>query len=432
MKKEIFTTLREFPLPNTYALECQLIYELINDNARIDEIVGPVVSYDMFTDANAAILRTMVALNNEGKHADLVTLHEVDPATTVAIVENAGHDFAVGTGIMHHARLMRDAYIRKRTYSHLIEGLQIAADGHSTEQDVNAYAESLQRMLEGTAPQDDAVRIATGAEEWKAEYMEKAVRTREGKAVDVRTSFPLLDEILCGGFAPGQLVILAARPSVGKTAVMMQMAKRAAIDNHPAVIFSLETLAKDLAGRLLLSTEHFTPYDLMTLDINGEDLASAIGEISPLRIIVDDRTRDIDAIVAKTSLHVKMKRCNIVFIDYLGLVDAKMDRSANLVQKIGEITKTLKQMAMRLKIPVVLLCQLNRESDKTKAEPQLTDLRDSGNIEQDADVVLMLQADATDAQQVNLFVRKNRRGERDHKIVLRRNESYTVFTCLTQ
>ena len=426
MPKNYTHTLQEFPLPSTEDIEMQLLYDLIYEQRTVGEVSG-IVTRDMFSPGRARIWDELVKAYETGTELSVTALNSIEP-NEIRIIHLKVKEASIGSGIIRDAIRLRNAHVRNLFYFQLVEGIRLASDGHSSEDDCHAFLEETKRNMESSAPVDNTVSLSEGIDEWEDEYHEKVARHREGKGVDIRTSFPILDQYLAGGFAPGQLVILAARPSVGKTAIMLQIAKQAAMDGRDALVFSMETLAKDLAGRMLYSCERFLPVDIARLDLKAEAFESASMELKPLPFAIDDATRDVDILISKATRAVKAHKCDVVFVDYLGLLDVKADRNSNQAQRLGEITKSLKQFAMAQKIPVILLAQLNRESAKESRHPQLFDLRDSGSIEQDADVVLMIEKhDDTD---LILWIRKNRRGEKDKPIGVRHNESYTVFTQL--
>jgi len=144
---------------------------------------------------------------------------------------------------------------------------------------------------------------------------------------------------------------------------------------------------------------------------------------------VNDFARDLRDIVSRVTVLNKQGLCDVAYIDYLGLIkQAQADSRAPLYQQIADITGTLKATAKSLHIPIVLLCQLNREAAKQNKAPQLYNLRDSGSIEQDADVVLMLeQTPGPKLPDLEVWVRKNRQGEKDFGILMRPNDNYTDF-----
>jgi replicative DNA helicase len=208
---------------------------------------------------------------------------------------------------------------------------------------------------------------------------------------------------LNGGFAEGHFVILAARPSVGKSAFMGKMAVAMARKKKKVGIISLEMDNNQIAGRLAsLETDisFQTIYRNLFLDEkeNERFYDIATRHLVNLPIFVSDKTQvNVDAIKAKASRLINTEGCDIIFVDYLQLVEpSKSNKNYNREQEVARISRGLKMAAMEFKIPFVLLCQLNRSSTTRtgdKRYPQLSDLRESGAIEQDADIVFMLHRD---------------------------------------
>lgn len=248
----------------------------------------------------------------------------------------------------------------------------------------------------------------------------------EGKVLRVPTGIYTLNYITYGGFNAGNLVILAARPSVGKTAIMLQMAKEAALHGKAVNLFNLEMTNTELAQRLLFSTGRVTPLQMARGEIEWNDFEIASGQFASKPIYLNDSTNSPDEIISRISLNAQAGKCDIAFIDYLGLM--QMSSRLQLRDAIAEVTKKLKNLAKTLRIPIVLLCQLNRASASDNRPPMMHDLRDSGAIEQDADIILMLERSAENENGVDMWVRKNRQGKAgDVKIELIANETYTAF-----
>ena len=263
------------------------------------------------------------------------------------------------------------------------------------------------------------------------EQIETLQRDREsGKMLRIPTGFPTLDYLFYGGYNKGNLVILAARPSVGKTAVMLQMAKTAAKYGKAVNVFSLEMTNPELVQRFLASeSSAMNPWGMARGEIEWNAFEAVAGRLVSKPIFLNDSARTIEDISQRIKMNAMSGKCDIAFIDYLGLI--KMNsKGGNLSQAIAEVTKDLKALAKECGIPVVLLCQLNRASASEKRPPEMYDLRDSGGIEQDADIVLMLEkaSEEEEAREVNIWVRKNRQGKAGNiSVAIVGNETFTSF-----
>lgn len=215
----------------------------------------------------------------------------------------------------------------------------------------------------------------------------------------VQTPLADLNEVLPrGGFLPGQLVILAARPSLGKSSLAMNIAEKATVtDAVPALVFSLEMSASELVNRVACARSRVNSKCLDDGTVRPSDqkiLVESFQEIgeAPL-LICDDRTLDVIALCAKarhvaSQLERKDEKLGLIVVDYLQLM--RGDSKALREQQIAEMSRSLKLLAGELEVPVLGLSQLNRQSEKDNRKPRLSDLRESGAIEQDADVVLLL------------------------------------------
>ena len=205
------------------------------------------------------------------------------------------------------------------------------------------------------------------------------------------------------------------------------MAKSAAIAGKSVNLFNLEMTNTELAQRFLFSTGKLTPLQVARGEVVWRDFEDALGEFASKPIYLNDSASSDDEIISRITLNNQAGKCDIAFIDYLGLM--QMSSKSTLAQSIADVTKRLKQTAKACAIPIVLLCQLNRASESEKRTPQLFDLRDSGSIEQDADIVLMLEKSDTNEGDVDMWVRKNRQGKAGEiKVEISSNDTFTAFT----
>jgi len=242
-----------------------------------------------------------------------------------------------------------------------------------------------------------------------------------------RTGFVDLDRLTLG-FHAGEMIVLAARPSVGKTSFAMNIAEQVSIPGpqnpHPkaVLVFSLEMSSDSLAQRVLCSRAGVNMNKLRDGFASREDtqrIIDAAKEISGAPIVVDDQGNlNILEVRAKARRVASRNKLGLIVVDYLQLI-AGMDNRASRENQIAEISRGMKAMAKELNVPVLVLSQLNRESEKEKREPRMSDLRESGAIEQDADVVMLLHRPvkedgvnerADDVEKIRLILAKQRNG----------------------
>lgn len=249
--------------------------------------------------------------------------------------------------------------------------------------------------------------------------MELANKT-EGKEDGVKTGFEDIDKIV-SCLPKKNMIVLAARPSVGKTALALNIAKNVITskDNKPVLFFSLEMSCKDIWKRLLSDLTGISSKKFGTNFCDSDALVKKIGEIKNLPLFMDETpVTTIFEIKAKAKYFNKKNPLGLIIIDYLQLINGS-DKRIPREQQIAEISKGVKSMAKELDVPVLVLSQLNRAAEKENREPRLSDLRESGSIEQDADIVLLLSKKINEEEENpysdndlrTVIVAKNRNGE---------------------
>lgn len=426
--------LADYPIPNSVMIERQVLRDLVGCPETIGELLA-YLSEEMFTsDQRRHIWKVIEWMHKSHLKIDLVSVQSRVGGHFVTELLTEGIEFgSTATSTFEHARLLRDAFSRRKAYFSGIELLEASSRPENTEVDIYTETERIAKNIQdGTMPEDGS-RLKDIVNRVAEEIQEREEMEQNGQRWRVPTSFPLLDGITYNGWGPGQLIVLAARPSVGKTAIALQMAKASASAGFPTMFFSLEMTEMELGRRFLASTGDITQGEMLVGKMDWTRYEAAAGKITSLPIIIDDKTRFLSDIAAKITIAAERGKCKIAFIDYLGFIKDKDVARLPVAQQIAIITSELKAVAKRVGIPIVLLCQLNRESAKDNRPPQLYDLRDSGSIEQDADVVLMLEQvknplDDNDTPDINMWLRKNRQFKKEVCITVRPDETYTRFT----
>lgn len=414
--------------PESTKLECQVLADLIANPDMFPTVRG-LINRPMFS--NEDFGKTWDILNDMADHGmtvDLSTVNaRVDRQTLTALMRPTP---ALTNGMIDHCQALAEIATRRmmffRAYDMMIRAGNTGADFAellSMPGDLVADLTATTRAGASTQSVGDVLNDLAAAIE--ADQMNQA----SGKRSRIPTGFSMLDKLTYNGFAGGNLIVLAARPSVGKTAVMLPMAVAACRAGFPASVYSLEMTNKELAQRLVFSTGFVTPGQLANNTIEWGDLERANRQFDGLPLRFNDKCRSLDDIYNDIMLNHQRGRCSIAFIDHLHRI-RPTDSRQSTYQAITEITGRIKSLALDCNIPIVLLCQLNRMSETENRPPDLRDLRDSGSIEQDADIVLMMER-ATRTRSdpnVNIWVRKNRQGEAgDICIQVRGNRSMTVF-----
>lgn len=272
------------------------------------------------------------------------------------------------------------------------------------------------------------------------EYMELVDNPDKHEQLKVKTHYTELDAVL-GWLRPGDLSIIAARPSMGKTSFALNVLMRAALRSKKSVaIFSLEMGAEQIVDRILALISGIPMHRITKGQMDEEDfnhLGEAMGKVSDAHVYIDDRGgASINEMKSKLRrMKVEKGQLDMVVIDYLQLMNAGSSKFAgNRVQEISEISRWLKELARELRIPIIALSQLSRAVEqRADRRPQLADLRESGAIEQDADSVMMLYREDyydpyTDKKDVaNVFIRKNRNGPTGEIELRRKKETMEFF-----
>lgn len=292
----------------------------------------------------------------------------------------------------YYARIVCDKFI-KREYIRISYELQKKAfDDSEDMQDVITFAEksiltvsqylsiSEPKMIQETLPK--TYELIKKSQE----------RAQKGEFTGVPTGLRRLDEIT-GGWQDTDLIILAARPAMGKTSVAMYFAKSATTYGYSSMFFSCEMSIDQLNQRLISGETEYTPSELRTGQIMDLDqVETAIGILSQNKLIVDDTANiNIHELCAKARRSKNKHDIKLIIIDYIQLVTAGKEFSGNREQEVSYISRTLKALAKELKVPVIALAQLNRGlENRPNKKPQNSDLRESGAIEQDADMIIFV------------------------------------------
>ena len=238
----------------------------------------------------------------------------------------------------------------------------------------------------------------------------------------VHTGFPDLDSKL-SGFQKSDLIILAARPSMGKTSLALDIARKAAVNHKvPVAIFSLEMSSQQLVDRMLSAESQVDSWKIRTgqnLSVTDDfkAIGSAISRLSDAPIYIDDQPGNNILKMRAVARRLKNEKgLGLIIVDYLQLMlPTQTKNNDNLVQQVTEISRSLKNLARELEVPVIALSQLSREVEKRGGKPRLSDLRDSGSIEQDADVVMFIHREIDqDAggkkEEAEIMIEKHRNG----------------------
>ena len=421
-------SISEFPMPDPTPIEGRLLNSIIVDSSFLSEVQRVVKSEFFSNTENRKVWDIVVDMHRKGEHIDMTTVFpKVDRKNYIDNIMNTETVF--GQGVVELACVLAETYIKREAYNSAIRVLQGVETGERLEVVTSVFSDFGKDVA-------DKLRN-NGLVSTQNIANTLADNIMEGKMQRVGTPFSSLNYMTYGGLGSGNLIILAARPSVGKTTIGLQMAQNAARIGKKACFFSLEMTALEVAQRMIVGTGLVSTLEIVSGNVDWEKYEQAVSWACNKNLLVNDKSRTLEELCTQITIEAQAGNCDIAFIDYLGLISHD-DRRKTYAQVIGDITGRLKSVAKECNIPVVLLCQLNRESAKEGRSPQLFDLRDSGAIEQDADMVLMLERPRDDMgttieDRIDLWVRKNRGGKTstDAPIRLQGNENYSEFREIT-
>lgn len=354
---------------------------------------------DFYRRAHTAIWNVIIALSERQVEPDLVTvcqelqaIGEMDEAGGAAYVSSLTDGIPRSANIQYYAGIVKDLSQRRRMLQAASAVLKDGYDGKVPTHEIIDRADRAFVDLQRATDSGEFVQISSTVDE---EYADLEHRTKNvGQLTGITSGFPTIDE-LTHGWQPGDLIVVAARPSIGKTAFTLNMAVHASRAGHQVALFSLEMRRKQLQKRLLAHLSG-VPMDRILSGYLGEmdyqNLAAAMTQYSELRLAVNDRGHQtIGDVRAACRLMRSEKKLDLVIVDYFQLMAGSLDRGANRNEQLTDISRRLKTLADEISCPVVLLSQLNRAGDtRSDKRPILSDLRDTGALEQDADLVCFL------------------------------------------
>jgi len=399
--KVLHSSTHRLPPQNIEAEQCVLGSILLQQGALI-KVIEYLIADDFYRDAHRTIFAAMVELFERNEPQDLITVtnilkdkNKIDVIGGPAYLASLTDIVPVLANIGYYGKIIRQKSILRR----LIQtSSEIAARCYEEQDDIDSLIDDAEQTIfeisRSKSGQGFQALSKIIPNTFKA--LEKRFERKE-LITGVPTGYDEFDR-LTAGLQPSDLIILAGRPSMGKTALAMNMARNAASQQNVAVaVFSLEMSEEQLALRMLCSESRVNSQDLRTGFIKDRDwpkLTKAAGDLSEARIFIDDTPS-----ISVLEMRAKCRRLKtehdigLVVVDYLQLMQGR--RSAERrEQEISEISRSLKAMAKELHVPVMALSQLNRGlENRTDKRPKLSDLRESGAIEQDADLICFIYRD---------------------------------------
>ena len=391
-------------LPQNIEAECGVLGSIIIDPEAIVQVADFLHPDDFYRDAHRSIYEIILHLYEQHEPADFITIcdelerhNKLEDVGGASYITSLINQVPTSGNVEYYGRIVERTSILRR----LIHAAgQIAAIAYE-EGDADVALDRAEQLIFGIS-QKHARSDFSQLRDILSEYMDKLdqLHERRGTIVGVPTGFTDLDR-LTGGLQKSDLIILAARPAVGKTSMSLSLAHNAAIKYQQSIaVFSLEMSKEQLVQRLLSMDAGIDQHRLRTgwiEDDEWERIVYSMGTLSEANIWIDD-TAGISTVEMRSKarrLHAQ-HTIDLIIVDYLQLMQATIGnkRNENRVQEISEVSRSLKALARELNIPVLALAQLSRavESRQSKV-PQLSDLRESGSLEQDSDLVMFIYRD---------------------------------------
>ena len=386
-------------LPQNIEAEKALLGSLLIRPENIFEIIDIIHGKSFYLPKNGVIFDVMVELSGKHIPIDILSVasrikekkleREIDG---IEYLTELNDHVPTSTNIMYYAKLVSDKF----SLRNLIEaGHEVIEYGFDEQEDIGLVLDKAEKKIFQTTQSPQGNRFLNIKEILPQTWTNiENLATHDGSLRGVPSGFSSIDNLLAG-FQKSDLIILAARPSVGKTSLALDFARHAALNhNVPVGIFSMEMSSQQLVDRMLSAEARVDSWKMRTgknlTESDYSDLQAAMGRLNTAPIFIDDFSGNTVLRMRSTARRLKREHgLGLIVIDYLQLINSERFIE-NKVNEISEISRALKGLARELEIPVIALSQLSRAVEARGGKPRLSDLRDSGAIEQDADVVMFI------------------------------------------
>ncbi len=421
--------------PQSIDSERAILGSCMLDRGALKKSIELIKPHDFYAPNNALIFEHIINLDKKNQQVDLITL--LDSLTNSDNLDDiGGYSYLIDlsntlpstSNIESYCFIVKEKSLRRKLISICNE---LIKDAYSSLDSIDVIFDKSQSMileLSNQATSQDMVHIS----EFVNNEIEKAIETKD-RGLDkpqeaISTGLSGLDEILGGGFFGGSLILIGARPAMGKSAKVTNLAVNIAKNGYSVGFFSLEMPGSQIAQRIISSESDIDMYETKTRLIkksNFEKYLTKSDEISKLPIFISD-SGELDSNILKNKIRKLKVKCDkkdingnkkplgTIIVDYLQIMDYDEEKARI---ELAKITKSLKRLALELNIPIIVLSQLNRDLEKRQNKrPLLSDLKDSGAIEQDSDIVLFIyrdeyyNPDTADSRIAEVIVAKQRSG----------------------
>jgi replicative DNA helicase len=415
--------------PQSIDAEQSVLGGLLLDNQRWDSIADRISVDDFYRREHRLIFKAIAALSEENSPADVITVSEhlestgeLESAGGLSYLGSLANNTPSAANVAAYADIVRERSILRQLLNVARDVTETAynPEGRSAGEVLDLAEKKIFDISEQRARRRGGVESIATILTKTVDRIDELYRT-QGSITGVPTGFTDLDD-KTSGLQPSDLVIIAGRPSMGKTTLAINMAENAAVGHKiPVAIFSMEMPGTQLAMRMMASLGRINSHRLRTGKLDDEDwprLTSAVTLLSDAPIFIDDTPALTPMELRARSRRIKREHgLGLIIVDYLQLMQAADANNENRATEISAITRSLKSLAKELSVPVIAMSQLNRSLEsRTDKRPVMSDLRESGAIEQDADVILFIyrdevyNEDSPDKGTAEIIIGKQRNG----------------------
>jgi replicative DNA helicase len=410
--------------PQNLDAEQSVLGAMMLSGEAVADVVELLDADDFYRSAHGRIYAALRSLFARGEPVDVISVADalkregrLDDVGGPLYLRDLVDQTPTPAGAAHYARIVADAALRRRLIGAAADIMDLAFVAGD---DADVIADHAEQRIYDVARREDADEVAVLRDLVDQAMADlESIQTRESAYTGLPTGYRDIDD-LTSGLQPGNLVIVAARPGVGKSSLAMNVARNVAVSGAPVAVFSLEMSRTEIGMRLLCAEAH-VPWDRIRNKRVGPDdwtrvvSAAEVLHDAPLHIVDAGNVNIVDIRAKARRMRSSRQGLSLIIVDYLQLMTSPMARRPdNRQQEVAEISRSLKLLAKELHIPVMALSQLNRNPEaRADKRPQLSDLRESGAIEQDSDVVMFIHRDDADPEKkrdAELIVAKHRNG----------------------
>ncbi len=426
--------------PQSVDTEEVVLGALLLEKPAIKKVAGILTTESFYNDSHSKIYNAIFNLHEKGTVIDLMTVtNELQKSNDLEYIGSSIKlaqlmDRVAGAGnIEDHAYILKDKHIRREAISKARELEQLAyREDIDTADILSKNSQNTEEILKMAVSEKKSANVEDIVKQTLNNYEQRIKNKEANIANGVPTGFKGIDDMTYG-LQNSDFVIWAGRPSQGKTAsVLFSMRYQAEKKIKPA-IFSIEMSATDLVDRMIIADEKVDVDAYKTGSrLHMDAVERSAGRVAKYNMFIDDETYNINDICIRAMALKEEHDIDIVYIDYIGLIESNMTSNMNRENQVSQISRRLKKLAKELNVPVVGLAQLNRNlSNRSDKRPQLSDLRDSGSLEQDADMVVFIHRDEyygvpDTEREVDIILAKHRKGAIGD-VKVKRNHTHTNY-----